>query len=36
MKQEERAARHANKVALKKLNPEDVAIYPAHRGTYTD
>jgi predicted metal-binding protein len=35
MKSEERAARHAVKVALKK-NPEEAVITPAHRGSYTD
>ena len=36
MKLEERAARHAVKVALKKQNPDEVVIAPAHRGSYTD
>jgi hypothetical protein len=36
MKLEERAARHAVKVALKKKNLDEVVIAPAHRGTYTD
>lgn len=35
MKMEERSARHATKVALKK-NPEEAVIAAAHRGTYTD
>ena len=35
MKIEERSARHATKVALKK-NPEEAVIAAAHRGTYTD
>ena len=36
MKLEERAARHAAKVALKKKNPDEVVIAPAHRAAYTD
>lgn len=36
MKLEERAARHAVKVALRKQNPDEVVIPPAHRGAYTD
>lgn len=34
MKAEERAARHAKKIALRK-NPEAV-VAPAHNGSYTD
>jgi hypothetical protein len=36
MKMEERAARRKNKAKLRKLDPDDVVIAPAHYGAYTD